>query len=76
MKPRTLKQLIEQDLRYYHTLDRENQTYYGRDIQECEGILERLQYLAQMNNQADEAKDFKARIDVMSKAGVFQQMQQ
>ena len=68
--------LFEQDLRYYHTLDRENQTYYGRDIQECEGILERLQYLAQMNNQADEAKDFKARIDVMSKAGVFQQMQQ
>jgi len=67
--------LFEDDLRYYHTLDKENQTYYGRDMQECEGIMERLQYLAQMNNQNDVAKDFKGRIDGMAKAGIFQQGQ-
>jgi len=67
--------VFEDDLKYYHTLDRDNLMYYGREVQECEGIMERLQYLAQANNQADLAKEFKDKIDGMIKTGVFQQMQ-
>ena len=66
----------EDELRYYHTLDRENQSYYERDIQEFEGIMERLQYLAQMSNQTDQAKSLKDKIDVMIKGGIIQQQGQ
>jgi hypothetical protein len=40
-----------------------------------EGIMARLQYIAQLNNQADVAKEFKDKIETMQKAGIFQQMQ-
>jgi hypothetical protein len=66
---------FESSLKYLHSLDRENLMYYGREVQECEAIMERLQYLAQMNGENDLSKNFKDRIDGLQKTGVFQQMQ-
>ncbi|HXB12701.1 MAG TPA: hypothetical protein VNZ45_11980, partial [Bacteroidia bacterium] len=65
----------EKGLRYYHTLEHDVQTYYGRDIEEMEAIVERLGYLAQVYNQADLSKDYKARLDALQKSGIIQPMQ-
>lgn len=64
---------FESDLRYYRTLDKEYQAFYERDIEEFEGILERLQLLAEQSKQTDLANQLKNRVDAMVKTGIIDQ---
>jgi hypothetical protein len=66
----------EKVLKYYHSLDSENATYYGNDISEDTMLLERLAYFAQNAGQTEVAKDFQARLDKLEKAGMLKNMQQ
>ncbi len=66
----------EKELKYYHTLDAQNVTYYGNEIQEDTMLLERLAYFSQSAGQAEVAKDFQARLDKLEKAGMLKGAQQ
>jgi len=65
--------IFEKNLYYYHTLDQENQNFYGQQIQQAEIILERLAFFSQTNNQAAVAKDFQTRIEKLTKMGIIKQ---
>jgi len=66
----------EKVLKYYHSLDSQNATYYGNDISEDTMLLERLAYFAQNAGQTDVAKDFQTRLDKLEKAGMLKNMPQ
>jgi len=65
----------EKELKYYHSLDQANQTYYGREEQQASYTIYRIEDLAEKAGAADIAKDFKARFDKLEKAGMLKGMQ-
>ena len=65
----------EKLLKYYHTLDQPNQSYYSREEQQSTMMLMRLQYFAEQAGAADIAKDFKTRIDALQKAGMMKRLE-
>jgi len=66
---------FEQNLRYYHSLEPVNANYYSPQVEQASVLLERLQYFAETSGQADIAKGFKSRLDVLQKAGMLKGMQ-
>jgi len=68
---RQMFDMFESWVKYYKTLDPENQKYYTGQMQEDVNILENLAYLAKASNQADLEKDYDARINKMHEQGIL-----
>ncbi|HSY75600.1 MAG TPA: DUF2723 domain-containing protein, partial [Bacteroidia bacterium] len=66
----------EKELRYYHTLDAVNNTYYSNAIMDDTRMLQQLQYFAGGAAQTDVAKNFTDRLEKLDKAGMLKFQQQ
>ncbi|MGP8213950.1 MAG: DUF2723 domain-containing protein [Bacteroidia bacterium] len=67
---------FEKELRYFHSLDAVNASYYSPEASRDSRTLEELAYFAQSAGQTDIVKDFQARLDKLEKAGMLKMQNQ